>query len=199
MGGRTDWKCPYITQTQLGEHDVVRQMTANKHVFREVVSSAFAFICWSMSHFHQTDVLRLAVYSSGEDLEAQQLLRDTVFMVTKQSRCCNSLPFDLASNCCCSAILILGYAAWHEYIWFLSNEEEEKHWMHRGRGTCRRSSCLQIKSETNTEHESVTLQNVIGAVPSKSHRDNLGWHRNPSGDWYDLTRSVASLAYQLEH
>lgn len=135
----------------------------------------------------------------GEDLETQQLLRDTIFMVTKQSRCCNSLPFDLASNCCCSAILILGCAAWHEYILLVSNEEEGKHWMHRGRGTCRRSSCLQIKSETNTEHESVTLQNVIGAAPSKSRRDNLGWHRNPSGDWFDLTRSVASLAYQLEH
>lgn len=64
----------------------------------------------------------------------------------------------------------------------LSNEEEGKRWMQRGTGTCRRSSCLQIKSETNTEHESVTLQNVIGAAPSKSHRDNLGRRRNPSGN-----------------
>lgn len=38
VGGRTDWRGPHVTKTQLGEHDVVRPMVADKHVFRQVVS-----------------------------------------------------------------------------------------------------------------------------------------------------------------
>lgn len=37
VGERTDWRGPYVTKTQLGEHDVVRPMVADKHVFRQVV------------------------------------------------------------------------------------------------------------------------------------------------------------------
>lgn len=110
VGERTDWRRPYVTKTQPGEHDAVRPMVADKHVFRQVVRICICLVV-NVALTPVWSVTPCCLLTRGG---VENTLRNTLIFTATETK--QVLTFITSwcghQTCWCGTSFVLVYVAW---------------------------------------------------------------------------------------